>query len=476
MATEAAGIEIIETEEWGIRPVPESHRRLRGIDFAILWGDLAVSLLIIAAGSLLVPSLSTRDALLVIVIGNVVGAALLATAGVIGSKTGVPTMVSLRAVLGIRGSYLGSGLNILQLVGWAALEIIIMANLASGLSDHFLGFRGYYFWLAAFALLGTAMALGGPVTVVRQWMQKFGVWVVLAASVWLTLRLFDAYDFDAIWDRGGEGGLQNFFHGLDLVISLPVSWLPLVGDYSRFARRAAPAAVGTYVGYGLANIWFFALGALYVSALNTDYVGFFNGDAFVDMLVPLTLGWLALIALLAGESDEVFANIYSTAVSLRNVLPWAGHAALTIAVGGVAFALGVILDALAYEPFLLLIGGVFVPLFGIFLADFFVLRSQRYDVEQLYGSGGPYWYSGGFNVTAVAVWLAGFILYTLAAQPSWLTTHDEFDFVSWAPDTIPFIDDIGGTAPAFVFSFLAYLLVSRLLVRAPSAAQSTAGA
>ncbi len=461
MASDTGAIEVIEVEEWGIRPVPQERRSLGGLDFAVLWGDLAVSLLIIAAGSLLVPSLSTKEALLAIVLGNVAGAGLLAAAGVIGSQTGVPTMVSLRAALGIRGSYLGSGFNVLQLAGWAALEIIIMAKLASGLSDHFLGFSGYYLWLVAFGLLGTAMAIGGPVTVVRQWMQKFGVWVVVAASLWLTFRLFDAYDFDAIWNREGDGGTQNFFHGLDLVISLPVSWLPLVGDYSRFARRAAPAAVGTYVGYGLANIWFFALGALYVSALQTDYVGFFNGGAFVDMLVPLTLGWLALIALLAGESDEVFANIYSTAVSVRNVVPRLGHGLLTLVVGGVAMLLAVALDALSYEPFLLLIGGVFVPLFGVLLADYFVVRRGHYEVDQLYGEAGPYWYSGGVNLVGVAVWVSGFVLYTLAAQPGWLVTHDAFDFVSWAPDKISFIDDIGGTIPSFVLSFLAYVLASR---------------
>ena len=462
MAADTSTIEVIDVEGWGIHPVPSSQRRLGAFDFAILWGDLAVSLLIIAAGSLLVPSLSTKEALLAVVVGNVVGAGLLAAAGIIGSQTGVPTMVSLRAVLGIRGSYLGSGFNVLQLLGWAALEIIIMAKLASGLSDHFLGFSGYYFWLMAFGVLGTAMAIGGPALVVRHYMQKFGVWVVLAASLWLTVRLFDAYDFESIWNRGGEGGVSNFFHGLDLVISLPVSWLPLVGDYSRFARKAGSAALGTYAGYGLANIWFFALGVLYVSALDTDYVGFFSGGAFVDMLVPLALGWLALIALLAGETDEVFANIYSTAVSVRNVAPRFGHGLLALAVGAVAIVLAISLDALSYEPFLLLIGGVFVPLFGVLLADFFVVRGRSYDVGQLYGRDGSYWYAGGVNFVGVGIWVLGFVLYTLAAQPSWLTTHDSFDFVSWAPETIGFIDEIGGTIPAFVFSFVAYWAAARM--------------
>jgi nucleobase:cation symporter-1, NCS1 family len=459
MAVSELEREVVDIEGWGIQPVPEGQRRLRAFDFAILWGDLAVSLLVIVAGSLLVPALSTRDAIAVIVIGTLAGAVLLALAGVVGSEAGVPTMVSLRPALGIRGSYVPSVLNILQLVGWAGLEIIVMAKLARGLSDHFLGFSGYYFWVMAFGVFGTLLAVGGPVTVVRQWMQKFGIWIVLVASLWLTVRLFDAYDFSEIWHRAGEGGFPTFWQGIDLVIALPVSWLPLVCDYSRFARKPSGAAAGTYIGYAIANIWFFALGALYVQALNTDPDGLINGQAFVSMLVPLSLGWIALIALLAGEADEVFANVYSTAVSLRNLAPKIPHAALAVLVGAVSIVVAISLDLIAYENFLLLIGGVFVPLFGIFLADYFAVRPRHFEVAGLYAEGGEYWYCGGFNLIGLAIWGLGFVLYALCAQPPWLIEH--LDFVSWAPRNVSFIDDVGGTVPAFVFCFAAYWALAR---------------
>ena len=117
------------------------------------------------------------------------------------------------------------------------------------------------------------MAMGGPIVVVRQCLQRFGVWIVIAASAWLTFHLFDAYDMGAIWSRDGAGGFPNFFQGIDLVIALPISWLPLVCDYSRFAATAGPAAIGTYIGYAIANIWFFTLGMLYVQALGTTPAG-----------------------------------------------------------------------------------------------------------------------------------------------------------------------------------------------------------
>jgi purine-cytosine permease-like protein len=252
-----------------------------------------------------------------------------------------------------------------------------------------------------------------------------------------------------IWRRNGEGGFPNFWQGVDLVVALPISWLPLVGDYSRFSRHAVGGAIGTYIGYAIANIWFFALGMLYVQALQTDPGGFV--DALVKMMLPLTAGWLALIVLLFGETDEAFANIYSTAVSIQNLVSWLTHAVLAVIVGVLAIVVAISLDLVAYETFLFLIGGVFVPVFGVFIADYFVARRRHYEVEELYREGGPYWYAGGLNPIGLAVWAMGFLIYAHAAQPPWLLEHA--DFVSWAPT---WMTHIGGTIPAFVFSFVAY--------------------
>lgn len=444
-------------EDAGIEPITAEHRRLRGFDFAVLWGDLAVSLLVMVAGSLLVPGLGTQQALLAIVIGTGLGTVLLALAGIAGADMGVPTMVALRGPMGVRGSYLPSAINVLQLVGWAALEIIIMAQAAKALSNEYLGFSGYYFWLIFFGVAGTLMAMGGPIVVVREFLQKFGVWIVIAASAWLTFHLFDAYDVGEIWRRDGVGGFPNFWQGVDVVVALPVSWLPLVCDYSRFARRAGSSAIGTYIGYALANAWFFFLGMMYVQALQTDPGGFIN--ALVTMLLPLALGWLALVVLLFGETDEAFANIYSTAVSIQNLVPWLKQRVLALMVGAVAIAVAISIDLVQYENFLLLIGGVFVPVFGVFLTDYYLLRRRRYEVAQLYEHSGAYWYTSGFGIVAIVVWVCGFFLYAFAAQPPWLL--ENLDFVSWAP---AWATHVGGTIPGLVFSSLAYWLAARYLL------------
>lgn len=444
-------------EDWGVQPVPDEHRSLRAFDFAVLWGDLAVSLLVMVAGSLLVPGLSTKEAVAVVILGTLLGTTLLALVGVAGSNLGVPTMVALRAPFGIRGSYLTSGFNIVQLVGWAALEIIIMSQAAKALSNEYLGFSGYYFWLIFFGVLGTVMAVGGPILVVRQVLQKFGVWIVVLASAWLTYHLFDAYEMGEIWRRRGEGGFPNFFQGIDLVIALPISWLPLVCDYSRFAKRAGPAAAGTYIGYAIANTWFFLLGVFYVQALQSNPGNFITD--LVQMLLPMALGWLALIVLLFGETDEAFANIYSAGVSVQNLVPRVGLRVLSLIVGAVVIAVAISIDLVQYENFLFLIGGIFVPVFGVFLADYYVLRGRRYEVEQLYEMSGAYGHTGGVGLLAIAVWACGFFLYACCAQPPWLL--ENLDFVSWTPT---WATHIGGTIPGLVFSFTAYALGGYVLL------------
>lgn len=438
-----------------IAPVPQAERRLSGFEIGVLWGDLGVGLLVLVAGSLLVPGLGLRTALIATVVGSVIGSALLAIAGRVGSDTGVPTMVALRPALGIRGSYVASVLNIGQLVGWAGLEIIIMSKASEAISDEYFGFGGYYVWLCAFAIIGTALAIGGPVIVVRRFLQRFGFWVVLIATAWLSYRLFNTYSVQDLLDDKGAGGFPNFWQGVDIAVSLPVSWLPLVADYSRYARRSTDAAVATFVSYTLGNTWFFALGAGYVLVLGSDPGNLIT--ALVDSLLPLALGWLFLVVILVDETDNAFANIYSTAVSLQNLVR-VGHRTLALLVGAVALALAVSVDLLGYENFLLLIGGIFVSLFGVLLADYFVLRRQSYDIDALHTPGGPYWYAGGVNVAGLAAWAAGFVVYTAAAQPPALVDH-----ASWIANVPGWMTDVGGTLPSFVISFALYLALATVM-------------
>src|SRR5438128_212084 len=233
-----------EAPSWGIRPVPPEHRVLSGLDFSVLWGDLAIGLLVLLTGALLVPALGLPRALLAVVVGSAIGCIPLALVGLAGAREGVPGMVLFRPVLGVRGSYLPSVLNIAQLVGWTGFELWAMALVASQMSKRLFGFSNYWLWLAVVAVLCALLALGGPILVIRRWLERFGAWVVAAVALWITIRVLSTSDLGALLRRPGTGGLP-FWLGVDLVIAQPVSWLPLVADYTRFARTRRAAALGT---------------------------------------------------------------------------------------------------------------------------------------------------------------------------------------------------------------------------------------
>jgi len=178
---------------WGIEPVPERLRVLGVFDGFLLWANLSVSLLVIVAGAFLVLptdqfglALSLPEALGAIVAAAIVGNVLLGLGGLIGADARVPTMVLLRAPLGRRGSYLPTGLNILQCLGWSVFELIIIATGASALSQQVLGFGDVSFWKIAFGIVAAALAFLGPVGFVRKYVRKFAVWIVIASLLYIS--------------------------------------------------------------------------------------------------------------------------------------------------------------------------------------------------------------------------------------------------------------------------------------------------
>ncbi|HJS48968.1 MAG TPA: cytosine permease, partial [Gaiellaceae bacterium] len=160
---------------WGVDPVPARLHVLSGLDTGLLWGNLGISLLVIVAGAALVPALSLPDALVAIVVGCLIGNLMLAVAGAIGADARVPGMVLMRAPLGQRGSYVPTGINVVQAIGWSVFELLIIATAAAALSDELFGFRARWLWTLVFGALALALALLGPIGFVRRFVRRFAI-------------------------------------------------------------------------------------------------------------------------------------------------------------------------------------------------------------------------------------------------------------------------------------------------------------
>jgi NCS1 family nucleobase:cation symporter-1 len=413
------------TPSWGITPVPDRLRTLGGLENGMLWSSLGLSLLVLVAGAFLVPYLSLPEALLAIVVGGIFGNLLLGCAAAIGAEAGVPAMVLLRAPLGRAGSYLPTGVNVLQNLGWTVFEVLVIATAAQALVHGPL-----WVWKLAAAAAATVLALLGPVGFVREWVKRVALWVVLASLAYLTWWTLHGAHLAAIWSQPGKGGL-SFWQGVDLVIAMPVSWLPLAADYTRFSRSGRGAFWGAAIGYFIPNVWLFSLGAILLLSRDLS-----DAPAVIGAIATGGLAAaLALVALGVDETKEPFANIYSAAVSIQNVLPRVPQRVLILAVAAVATAGTFVVDLVHYQDFLYLLGSFFVPLFGVLLAQWLAGNRDPFRAPE-------------FRPGQVVAWLAGFCLY------QWLAPVGPASWIRLVDHTHPGRGAIGGSLPSFALSFL----------------------
>ena len=431
---------------WGIDPVPARLRVLSAWDTGLLWGNLGVSLLVVVAGAVLVPALSLPDALVAIVVGCLIGSLMLAVAGAIGADARVPGMVLMRAPLGQRGSYLPTGINVLQGIGWSVFELLIIATAAAALSDELFGFRAQWVWTLVFGAFALILALLGPIGFVRRFVRRFAIWAIPLALGYLTWWAIDGADLGGLWDTPGEGGI-SVWQGADIVVAITVSWIPYAADYTRFSTSRRGAFWGTGVGYLVPDAWLLALGVVLVLSREL-------GDPAALPAAVVAGGFaaiVALFALLVTETDEAFANVYSAAVSLQNIVPQAPQKLLLLLVTTTATAGALVIDLVSYQSFLLLLGSVFVPLFAVLLADWLSV-GRHYSYSDVFGT--PPWRPG-----LIASWLAGFVLYQwlYPTGPSW--------WVDAVAELSPPDWGVGATVPSFLVSFGLASIVAHLSPR-----------
>ena len=414
------------------------------LDTTLLWTNLGVSLLVLVLPAYF--DLSLQKALLATLVGGLVGNGMLAVAGLIGADGRVPTMVLQRAPLGRRGSYLATALNVLQCLGWSIFELIVIATAAGLLCDRLLGFRATWFWTILFGVTAAALALMGPIGFVRRFVRKFAVWAVVASLVYLTWWILHGASLHRLWTHPGTHH-GSFWLAVDTVVAVTVSWAPLVADYTRFSRGRRTAFVGVGLGYLLPTFFQFGFGSILVLSRGVD-------PNRPELILTAIAGGglaaaLALLALTVDETDEAFANVYSCAVSLQNVLPRVSQRLLVLAVSAVATGGALAINLRSYSQFLYLLGAFFVPLLGVLVADW-LAAGAHYTKDDVFGAPplrpGP-----------IAAWIAGFAVYEWLAQPAglgfWTRLLAHLPTPSYA---------VGASLPSFVCAFILASAAARL--------------
>ena len=355
MVSNEHGVDVSEK----IEPVPHSARMLSKWDVLAIWFGAGISIAEFWAGALLTPGIALIMALILILVGHVIGNALMGLVALEGYDTGLPTMVLTRRPLGIKGSYLASALNYLQLIGWTAIMNIVGAKAINTVFIS-LGYPSqYHIWVVVFGLLNTLWALIGPRK--WRWLGKVAASLLLVLTIWLFITTLGTVKSIDWW--AGTTGELSVPQALDLVVAMPVSWLPLVSDYSRLAISGSFG--GTFIGYFISSGLFY-----FVGSFTNLYKGMSDP---IGIIAAYGLGIPAMIIIILSTTTTTFLDIYSAAITFKNIRPKEPLKRQVLIVGFVSIIVALLFPIEEYEWFLLLIGGAFVPLAAIIITDYYVV-------------------------------------------------------------------------------------------------------
>lgn len=355
-----------------------TQKRTSVFENGLIWFGAAVSIAEIITGTLFAPLGWTRG-ILAILLGHLIGCTMLFLAGYIGGKTGKSAMETVMMSFGRKGSILFSVLNIIQLVGWTAIMIYDGALAANGAWD-----IGSWIWCL---VIGTLIVLWLLIGI--QNLGKVNTISMSALTVLSIVLSFVIFKNRTCTDSISDA--MSFGAAVELSVAMPLSWLPLISDYTREAEKPALATFASVLVYGLVSCWMYLIGM---------GASIFTGTSDIaQIMVKAGLGIAALLIIVLSTVTTTFLDAYSAGISCEAISDkingkWTAIAAAVIGtIGAIAFPMTDITD------FLYLIGSVFAPMIAIQIADFYLLKSDYSHTS--------------FNLINLLIWAAGFIAYRL---------------------------------------------------------------
>ena len=353
------------------------EKRTSLFENGLIWFGAGVSIAEILTGTYFA-ALGFGRGLAAILVGHVIGCIMLFLAGVIGGKTRKSAMETVKDSFGSHGGQLFAILNVLQLVGWTAIMIYDGALAAGGIFT-----VGHWVWCLVIGALIIVWILIGITN-----LGKVNT-VAMAALFILTLILFKIIFFDGTVVTSITDETFSFGAAVELAVAMPLSWLPLISDYTREAKEPVKATAVSTVVYGVVSCFMYLVGM---------GAALFTGESDIaQIMVKAELGIAGLLIIVFSTVTTTFLDAYSAGILSESI--FAGlkgkYVAVVVTVIGTIGAIVYPMDDIT--DFLYLIGSVFAPMIAVQIADFFILKKKKSET--------------GFDWCNLLIWLAGFILY-----------------------------------------------------------------
>lgn len=343
----------------------------------LIWFGAGVSIAEILTGTYLA-ALGFSKGLTAIILGHIIGCLMLFLAGVIGGKARRSAMETVKMSFGQKGSLLFSVLNVLQLVGWTAIMIYDGALAADGVVT-----AGRWIWCL---VIGALIILWIMIGITN--LGKVNVFAMTALFI-LTLILCKVIFFN-----GGAVGMaaddsMTFGAAVELSVAMPLSWLPLISDYTREAKEPVKATAASAIVYGVVSSWMYVIGM--GAAI---YTGEYD---IAQIMLKAGLGIVGLLIIIFSTVTTTFLDAWSAGISSESIVSKLQGKYVAVAVTVVGTIAAIVYPMDNITDFLYLIGSVFAPMIAIQIADFFILKKDTSE--------------SAVNVPNLIVWVIGFVVY-----------------------------------------------------------------
>lgn len=357
-----------------------TEKRTSIFENGLIWFGAGVSLAEILTGTYFA-SLGFGKGLLAIIIGHIIGCTMLFLAGVIGGKTRRSAMETVKMSFGEKGGIFFSFLNVLQLVGWTAIMIYDGALAANGVLH-----TGSWVWCL---VIGALIILWIFIGITN--LGKINT-IAMAALFILTLVLCKLIFFDGGTALAIGEEAMSFGAAVELSVAMPLSWLPLISDYTREAKEPVKATAVSSIVYGLVSCWMYVIGM---------GAAIYTGESDIaQIMMKAGLGIAGLLIIVFSTVTTTFLDAYSAGISSESVFSKINgkYAAIAVTIIGTIAAIVYPMDNIT--DFLYLIGSVFAPMIAIQIADFFLLKRADSLGEAV-------------DITNAVIWVIGFVLYRI---------------------------------------------------------------
>ena len=355
------------------------EKRTSTFSNGLIWFGAGVSIAEIITGTYLAP-LGFQKGLAAILLGHLIGAVLMFGAGMIGGRERKSAMETVKMSFGEKGSLLFSVLNILQLIGWTAIMIYDGSLAANGIVH-----TGAWVWALVIGALIIVWILIGLTN-----LGKVNT-IAMAALFVLTLILCKVIFFDDGTAGSVISEAMSFGAAVELGVAMPLSWLPLISDYTRNAKKPVQATLASVIVYGVVSSFMYLIGM---------GAAIYTGESDIaQILLKAGLGIVGLLIVVFSTVTTTFLDAYSAGVSCVSIHKkisekWSAIVVTVIGtIGAIVYPMDNITD------FLYLIGSVFAPMIAIQLADYFLIKKKSEKVN--------------INIRNLCIWLVGFITYRL---------------------------------------------------------------